>query len=199
MSGFEPAAEKLPVARNAVGKRGPVMAVLPHTATALETGREVTPGHLSSVPGQGLTSASLVVLSLLPEISMWGHGSSWLLPQGFLVFLEKKKKIEENHQQYQLKKFVEHVQGRSERCAEDLYTSRNRPEAPPRSCLAQTDAAPAALLGAGCLGSLAASAGSSASQHPALQQCHPAHPGTGASLSVLETFRPRIPRTGLSL
>lgn len=92
MSGFEPAAEKLPVARNAVGKRGPVMAVLPHTATALETGRGFTPGHLFSVPGQGLTSASLVVLSLLPEISMWGHGSSWLLPQGFLVFLEKKKK-----------------------------------------------------------------------------------------------------------
>lgn len=198
MSGLEPTAVELPIAKNVDGKRGPVTAVLPHTATALETGREITLGHLSSAPGQGLTFGSLEISMELPEISMLEHGASWLLPRGFLVFQEKKKNSKKTHQHYQLTKFVKHVQGRLGRCAKDLYTSHNRPEGPLRSCLAQTDAAPAALLGAGRLGRLAASAGSSARRHPALQQCHPARPGTGASLSALETFRPRTPRVGLS-
>lgn len=52
--------------------------------------------------------------------------------------------------------------------------------------------------GAGCLRLLAASAGSSAHPHPALQQCHPAHPQIGALLTIIETLRPRKPGMGLS-
>lgn len=47
MSGFEPAAEELPTARNVIGQRRPVMAVLSHAAIALKTGWEIMQGSFS--------------------------------------------------------------------------------------------------------------------------------------------------------
>lgn len=57
----------------------------------------------------------------------------------------------------------------------------------PREVLAQPSASGQGSAWVWDLCRLGVSAGSSSQQHPALQQCHPAHPHTGGLLSFLET------------
>ena len=152
MSVFEPAAEELPTARNVTGKRGPVMAVLSRTATALETGREITQGS-SPLPRSGPYFCFLGRAFPAPKVSTTATTA------------------QKGHRGLAL-------------CREVLAQPRCRQ--------------PGQCAGAGHLLRLAPSAGSSAHRHPALQQCHPAHPETGLVPSVLETVRPRKPRMGVS-